>query len=118
MYSYCQRCSLWHPKKCRYYIEYSNCKFGIYCRFSHDLIPIKKHKEEIDKVKKQIEALNQDITEKENELKKRDEEINLMEMRIILKKDKIIQLKEAEITNLAKDNLEMKNKVEEIEKEN
>ena len=62
--------------------------------------------------------MNQDIIEKENELKKRDEEINLMEMRIILKKDKIIQLKEAEITNLAKDNLEMKNKIEEIEKEN
>ena len=32
-------------------MEYNNCKFGSYCKFSHDLIPINKHNEEIDEVK-------------------------------------------------------------------
>ena len=82
------------------------------------MIPIKKNIEEIDKLSYQIEALKQDIIEKETELKKRDDEINIIEMRIILEKDKIIKLKEDRITNLTKENIEDKIKVEEIEKEN
>ena len=44
-------------------MEYNNCKFGSYCKFSHDLIPINKHNEEIDEVKKQLEGLEKEIAQ-------------------------------------------------------
>ena len=58
-------CPYRHPRKCRYYIEYNNCKFGSYCKFSHDVIPLKKHNEEINDLKKQIKDLKKEINEKD-----------------------------------------------------
>ena len=99
-------------------MEYNNCKFGSYCKFSHDLITINKHIEEIDKVKKQIEGLEKEIAEKDAELRQKDEEIKKIEQRMIIEKAKILEVKEDEIVSLTKENLEMKNKVEELEEKN
>ena len=43
-----QRCSLRHPKTCRYYRDYGNCKFGEWCFFNH-IIPVSKEMGEIQK---------------------------------------------------------------------
>ena len=107
-------CPYRHPRKCRYYIEYNNCKFGSYCKFSHDLIPLKKHNEEINDLKKQIKDLKKEIIEKDIELKKKDEEIDMIKNKVMLERDKV---KEDEISNLREENKEFKKKVEELEKE-
>ena len=112
-----QKCSFRHPRKCRYYLDYNNCKFGNYCKFSHDVIPKKKHIEEIEKVEKQIVDLKKEIIEKDTELKKKEEEINIIEMKIMLEKERIIKLKDEKINSLTNENLEKQNKVEDLEKE-
>ena len=98
-------------------MKYNYCKFGTYCKFSHDLIPHEKHSEELDKLRKQLKDLEQEIIEKDEELKKKEEEIKMTEIRILEEKDKFIKLQEDKITNLVKENAEIKNKVKELEKE-
>ena len=68
-------------------------------------------------MKKQIEDLKKEINEKDKDLKKKEEEINIIERRIMFETEKNIKLKEEEIISLTNDNLEKKNKVEELEKE-
>jgi len=105
-----KRCSFRHPRKCRYYLEYKNCKFGSYCKYSHDLTPMDTHVEEIDKLKKNIDDLKKVIAEKDTELKEKDEEIKRIEKRIIFEKDKIIEEKDNKITNLRNKILKKKEK--------
>ena len=43
-----QKCSLRHPRTCRYFRDFGNCKFGEWCLFNHE-IPISKEMEELRK---------------------------------------------------------------------
>ena len=45
-------CSLRHPRKWQYYMEYNKCKFDVYCRISHNIIPLGKHNRTIDETKR------------------------------------------------------------------
>ena len=45
-----KECPLRHPKKCKFFAMYKNCKFGTFCRFDHDIIEEVKDTEEIDKI--------------------------------------------------------------------
>ena len=73
-----RECPLRHPKKCRYFVEFKNCKFGTYCKFGHDAIENKQVDKEIETIKKQLEEVKHDIGKKENEMKLRDEEIKTL----------------------------------------
>ena len=63
-------------------MEYNKCKFGVYCKFSHDIIPLRKHNKEIDEIKREIDDLKQKLIEKNNEIKVKDEELQLLESKV------------------------------------
>ena len=75
-------CILRHPKKCRYFIEYNNCKFGNYCKFDHDVIENGKVNEEMETLRKQVEEVKNRIIEKEQEIKLKDEKIKKLSMKL------------------------------------
>ena len=87
-------CSLRHPQKCRFYSEYSYCKFGSYCKFSHKKEVtsrgIKLIEKEVDEVKKQLK-------EKDIEIKKIEDEIRTIEkkkeadLKIIILKNEALE---------------------------
>jgi hypothetical protein len=56
-------CSFQHPRYCRYFQEYRKCKFGDYCRFSHDLLENENDKE-ISEIKAKLEDLKLGIINK------------------------------------------------------
>ena len=91
-------------------MEYNKCKFDIYCRFSHGIIPLRKHNKEIDEIKREVDDLKQKIIEKEKEIKVKDEELQLAESKIkkleveleneILDKETRINVKDEELENI------------------
>ena len=95
-----KKCHLRHPKKCRFFALYRNCKFGPFCRFNHDIIDAVKGAEEIEKIKKQLDKLKRRIMEK-------DEEI-----------DKINKTLKKRVDGLEKTNEAMEKQLEEIKAEN
>ena len=46
------RCSLRHPKICRYFRDFGNCKFGEWCSFRHEI----KVNKDIEDMKKTLDA--------------------------------------------------------------
>ena len=68
-------CHLRHPKKCRYFFEYSYCKFREYCRFGHDKVGKSTIDNEIEKLKCEIETSRKMIEAKDHEIKEKDCEI-------------------------------------------
>ena len=68
-------CELRHPRKCTYFSRYSYCKFGEYCRFSHDKVENRSFGKEIEHLKSEIETLKSIIEAKESEIKEKDLEI-------------------------------------------
>ena len=65
-----KKCPYRHPKKCRFFVMYRNCKFGEFCRFGHDIIEDGK---EVEKLKQQLEELRKRIDDKDKEIKLKDE---------------------------------------------
>ena len=65
------KCELRHPRKCIYFLKHSYCKFGEYCKYSHDkdknFIDIAK---EVEELKLEIEALKKENKSKEAEIQK------------------------------------------------
>ena len=61
-----RECPLRHPKKCRYFVEFNNCKFGTFCKFGHDAIEKRKVDKDIETLQKQLVEVKHDICEKEN----------------------------------------------------
>ena len=95
-----KKCHLRHPKKCRFFALYRNCKFGPFCRFNHDIIDAVKDTEEIETIKKQLDELKRRIMEK-------DEEI-----------DKTNKTLKKRVDGLEKTNEAMEKQLEEIKAEN
>ena len=104
------QCSLRHPKRCRFYAEYHYCKFGEYCKFSHERVEDRK----IKLIKKELDEVKKHLSEKEMEIKKIDEEIRKTEMRkeekirMLLLKNEVIEkeLRDVKIENkMIKENI-------------
>ena len=68
-----QECPFRHPRTCKFFVMYKNCKFGTYCKFEHDL-PKDENNKEIESIKKELEELKERIIEKEKEIKHKDGE--------------------------------------------
>ena len=72
-------CSLRHPRKCRYFLEFLYCKFGNYCRFSHKTLKNKENTKDIEELREELKQLEEKIQEKDNEIKIKDMKIKVME---------------------------------------
>ena len=70
------KCSYRYPPKCRYYLEFRNCKFSDYCHFSHKTIESVETSEEKNNMKKEIEWMKKNILSIENKVKIKDSEID------------------------------------------
>ena len=96
-----KRCNQRHPRECRYYREYSRCKFNP-CKFNHIIQTsqvsdignlmneIKKCSDQLEVFESQIKMMEQNIIQKEeeiNDLKKKNE----IEEKSIPKKKNILQ---------------------------
>ena len=77
-----EKCSLRHPRECRYYREYSRCKFGSFCFYHH---------KDGDKVSE-----NREI---ENKLNVSDEKQNELEHKLTYL-SKLLEVKSEVIDNL------------------
>ena len=75
-----QNCSLRHPRFCRYFGKFNNCKFGTYCKFRHESFGNKRiffskepasayYDDEVKKLAKKLEDCAKKIEEKEREIK-------------------------------------------------
>ena len=86
-----------HPRKCKYYLKYSYCKFGNYCKFRDEENWNKNTEKEIANLNSEIEALKIVIEAKEAEIEDKDLELrdffgddgNKKERRMITLKTKI-----------------------------
>ena len=62
-------CEKRHPKKCKYYTSYKNCKFGTFCKYFHDSTPFENDdKYERDSILERIENLQKEITDLTNSI--------------------------------------------------
>ena len=91
------KCSLRHPRRCKFYSEYYYCKFGSYCKFSHERVEDKA----IKLIKKELEEVKKHLDMKEMEIKKIDDEIRRAEMR---KEEDIRIIVEKELREVKKEN--------------
>ena len=53
------KCSLRHPKSCKYFIQFGNCKFGEYCSYLH--VPSKRNM--LDNLKTETEGLKKQLSD-------------------------------------------------------
>ena len=114
-------CHFRHPKKCRYFSEYSYCKIGEYCRFRHDKVKkndidkeIEKLKFEIEASKKVIEAKDSEIKEKDCEIKKLLDDVNI---KVKEKLDKKVDYLEQQHKNLEIRNKDLTDQVKAYKEE-
>ena len=73
-------CSLRHPRKCRYYLEFQYCKFGMYCRFSHQTVKNKETVKEIDELRLALNLMKEKIRKKDKEIELKEIEIESMKV--------------------------------------
>ena len=98
-----QTCLHRHPRRCRFFFEYDYCKFGTYCRFKHEASGNQDTLKEIKDLREALEKVNQKLIEKEEEIKRKDDEI------------KAIEVLQDRVKNIDKENLELKDKVRELQ---
>ena len=103
-------CSKRHPKMCRFFQFYGNCKFGEFCHYNHDL---KENNcgssERIDKLEKTVTDFKMKLQESDNLLKQLDSEILSLQKQSQLQKLQVQILSDEFATYAsASDNLEGK----------
>ena len=104
-------CHFRHPKKCRYFSEYSYCKFGEYCRFGHDKGSKNNIDKETEKLKCDIETSIMIITAKDQEIKEKNCQIRKLLDDVKIKvKEKL----EKKIDCLENQNKKLKIRVKEL----
>ena len=111
------RCSLRHPSKCRYFLQYLRCKFGDYCRFSHAFTDNPNLTEEIRNIKKELKDLKSKTLLKEQEIQLKDNDIKELE-KTQLENVFQIEKKNKEMENEVFKNKLLDDKIEEIKEEN
>ena len=100
-------CSLRHPKTCRFFREYKRCKFGEFCKFSHDQLTEKNYSEDIGGMMEKLECLKKDIGVKDIEIARLDTEIKDLERGLnckIMNLEKIVRILQEEVAGLKKEN--------------
>ena len=85
-----KECSLRHPRKCKYFIDFQYCKFGAYCKFSHPTPIIKETSKEINDLKEQLKLLKKEIDDKDKLIKEKNDEME------VLKKEHESEMKKQE----------------------
>ena len=104
-------CDLRHPRKCKFFMEYRNCKFRDYCKFSHEILDDRIKSDEINELRNKLEEMKENIIKKDQEIKQKDKEIdelmkNLQDrLSFVEKKNDVLEKKVKEIEN-EKGNLE------------
>ena len=104
-------CSLRHPITCKYFREFKVCKFGEFCKFSHDHIIHKSNSKEVVEMVEKLRTLKQEIWVKDEEIKKLDMKIENMEKSVndrIIKLEKIVVILRAEVNELKEQNENMR----------
>ena len=92
-------CPLRHPKVCRFFRDFRFCKFGEWCKFSHEVLRnASSSNEEIERLQNKLMAV-------ENDLKKNSEKVLKLENEI---KDIKHKLSEKEQTEVEKENRDEK----------
>ena len=99
-------CPLRHPRKCRFFEEYSYCKFGTFCRFKHKLFSDEESVQQIEKLKTDLQRLETEIAEKDDEIKMKENQIKDLE-----EKNKNLEI---DIKKLEQKVKELQSNVEEI----
>ena len=87
-------CSLRHPRRCRFFVDYQYCKFGTYCKFLHKANDDDKS---IDAIEKQLKDVKLVLNKKEQEIILLNQNIREMksniknEMKQVLEKNDILE---------------------------
>ena len=61
---------------------YHNCKFGDFCKFTHDAIETINESKQMDEIRNKLDDLRSRILEKEKEIKIKDDEIEKLNMQL------------------------------------
>ena len=118
-------CSLRHPRSCKYFREYKRCKFGDFCKFSHDIFV----DEDVEKIRVELGTLKIKIANKDKEIEQLNEKMeNLMnhlsekitkleEINIIIRKEleNVKKVNEALRCSMSKDIVNENENIETVE---
>ena len=69
-------CTLQHPRKCSLFSQFHYCKFGVYCRYSHEK---SKEIKSIEFIEKELNIVKEQINQKNNEIAMLNEELKKVE---------------------------------------
>ena len=96
------KCSLRHPKTCRYHRDIGYCKFGEWCAFKHEHSENKAMEEvydsRIETIEKNLDQLQKDLSEKDTLIVTLEEKLMYLEEKLKLYEDKIKELDEKIMT--------------------
>ena len=113
-------CSFRHPRICRYFRDYRNCKFGDYCKFKHEASE-NVNDQEITNIKRKLEELKCEIVTKDEEIKSKTLEIEMMNKKVsdkLLNMEEKLENMEIKLNKLTDENNLLKNVINITNKEN
>ena len=92
------KCSLRHPKTCRYHRDIGYCKFGEWCAFKHEHSENKAMEEvydsRIETIENNLDQLQKDLSEKDTLIVTLEEKLMYLEEKLKLYEDKTKELSE------------------------
>ena len=118
------KCSSRHPRICKFFLEYQKCKFGEYCRFSHDIPNSPKTLEKIEVLQKDVEVLKLGIQDMKTQIEIREDQLKRIQteveekVEIIEKMELAMNYLENGLKESKKVNLVLLDKIERIEELN
>ena len=90
------KCSSRHPRKCKFFLEYQKCKFGEYCRFSHDIPDSPKTAEKIEVLVKEVEVLKLEIQDMKNLIEIKEDKLRIVQTEV---EEKVTIIEKMKLTN-------------------
>ena len=84
-------CSLRHPKKCMFFLDYHYCKFGNFCKFLHEA---NKNEKAIEAIEKQLKDVKKELDRKGKDIKLLSETLCKMKMNLSIEIVKIVEKNE------------------------
>ena len=117
-------CSLRHPKKCRFFLDYHYCKYGNFCKFLHEA---NKDEKAIEAIEKQLKDVQKELDRKGKDIKLLSETLCKMKMNLSIEIEKIVaknEIIEKDVQYLKVENENLKaqlkdsaNEIENLKKE-